>query len=146
MADPYQSGAAGAVRFVAKRPVLASTVVVLQGTIHNRGLVLIHPQSRCVREKEIFEFMVAEDEGAGPGKTAHSVRYLGFAEVAVGGNIRVGDKVLCDGKLLGWVAGFDETHMPNHLNVALRASDEAPAIEEKMSLRSILQFILEENS
>jgi len=144
MADPYKSGMAGSVKFAKKRPVEAIMVVVLKGTIENRGLQLISPKSRCVREKEIFEFMIAEDKDAAPGKIANTVRYLGFAEVDIGGSITVGDRVLCDGELLGWVVGFDETHMPNHQNIVLRGSDEARLIEEKMEVNSVLEFFLEE--
>jgi hypothetical protein len=144
MSDPYKTGTAGSVRFLKKRIVKASVVVVLKGTIHNRGLNLISPQSRCVREKEIFEFMIAEDEGIGPGKTADTVRYLGFAEVATGGSIRAGDLVLSDGRLLGYVAGFDETHMPNHQNIVLRGDENVRETEEKMDLESMLEFIQED--
>jgi uncharacterized protein DUF6917 len=143
MADPYKSGLAGAVKFTQKRTVVASVVVVLKGTIENRGLQLINPGSRCVREKEIFEFMIAEDDGMGPGKIANTVKYLGFAEVRIGGSLRIGDKVFCDGELLGWIVGFDETHMPNHQNVALRGAANSAAIEDKMCLESVLEFHLE---
>ena len=68
MTDPYNSGLAAAVRFVKKRPVEAAIVVVLKGVISNRGLKLIDPRSRCVREKEIFEFMIAQDPEAAPGR------------------------------------------------------------------------------
>ena len=144
MSDPYKSGLAGAVRFTKKRIVKAGVVVVLEGTIKNRGLTLINPRSRCLREKEIFEFMVAEDRDVGPGKKADTVRYLGFAEVLVAGSIRVGDRVICDGDLLGHVAGFDETHMPNHQNIVLSGAENASLVEEKMGLESVLEFHLEE--
>ena len=144
MTDPYKSGLAGTVRFVKKRPVEAAIVVVLKGTISNRGLKLIDPRSRCVREKEIFEFMIAEDPEAAPGRIVNTVRYLGFAEVQEGGSLCVGDRVLCDGELLGWVAGFDETHIPNHQNIVLRGSEKAALIEERMNLDSLLEFFLEE--
>ena len=32
----------------------------------------------------------------------------------------VGDKVSVDGRHLGALAGFDETHMPNHMNIVVR--------------------------
>lgn len=143
MTEPYKSGMAGAVKFVAKRPVTATVVVVLKGTIKNRGLSLIAPHSRCVREKEIFEFMVAEDEDAAPGSVVNNVRYLGFAEVTTGGSLLVGDGVLLDGRRLGRVLGFDETHMPNHQNVVLRGAPDAPTVEEGMTVNSILEFHLE---
>jgi hypothetical protein len=144
MTDPYKSGLAGAVRFVKKRPVEAAIVVVLKGVISNRGLKLIDPRSRCVREKEIFEFMIAQDPEAAPGMVVNTVRYLGFAEVQEGGSLCVGDRVLCDGELLGWVAGFDETHIPNHQNIVLRGSEKAALIEERMNLDSLLEFCPEE--
>jgi len=140
MTEPYKSGRAGAVKFVAKRPVVATVVVVLKGTIKNRGLLLIAPHSRCVREKEMFEFMVAEDEDAAPGKTVNIVRYLGFAEVTTGGSLLVGDSVLLDGRMLGKVLGFDETHMPNHQNVVLRGAPDAAVVEEEMMVNSTLEF------
>ncbi|MBN1900972.1 hypothetical protein JW926_06555 [Candidatus Sumerlaeota bacterium] len=143
MSDPYKTGMASSVRFLKKRIVKAGVVVVLKGTIENRGLRLISPQSRCVREKEIFEFMIAEDAGVCPGGTANTVRYLGFAEVVTGGSIRVGDKVLCDDRILGYVAGFDETHMPNHQNIVLMGAENATETEEKMNLESRIEIIQE---
>ncbi len=144
MIDPYKSGLASAVRFVEKRIVKTKVVVILKGTITNRRLSLINPHSRCIREKEIFEFMLAEDKDAAPGKVVNKVRYLGFAEAVVGGSLHTGDRVLCDGEVLGWVVGFDETHMPNHQNVVLRGSENAPPVEEKMHLESLLEFHREE--
>ena len=45
----------------------------------------------------------------------------------------------------GWnVVGFDETHMPNHQNLVLKAADGTPAVEEKMRLESHIEFHLEE--
>ena len=145
MSDPYKSGMAGAVKFVEKKVVKASTVVVLRGTIRNRGLQLINPRSRCVREKEIFEFMVAEDLDAAPGKTADNVRYLGFAEVFEGGSICVGDKVYLDGALLGIVSGFDETHMPNHQNMVLKDLENTADVEKNNKLGAILEFRQEDS-
>jgi len=141
VSDPYKSGLAGAVKFHEKRIVRARVVVILKGTIKKRGLQLITPQSRCVREKEIFEFMIAEDKDVGPGKTADTVRYLGFAEVERGGSIRIGDKVLLNGETLGQVVGFDETHMPNHQNVVLRGLENTPSVESRMKLESNMEFL-----
>lgn len=145
MTDPYRKGLASAVRFKSKRVVKAIQVVVLEGTIENRGLSLITPKSRCVREKEIFEFMVAEDEEVIPGGTADTVRYLGFAEVDVGGSITVGDRVMCEDRFIGRVAGFDETHMPNHQNVVLVPENNSRDAEKVLQVGSILEFHLEEN-
>jgi hypothetical protein len=116
--DPYKTGVASKIKFVKKREVVARVVTVLEGTIDNRGIELIKPASRCVRKGEIFEFMTTTEK-VKPGDIVNVVSYLGFAEVEVGGVIRIGDVVLVKGKKLGRVVGFDETHFPNHQNIVL---------------------------
>lgn len=34
-----------------------------------------------------------------------------------------GDELRIDGKLVGTLAGFDETHMPNHLNIVMHGEE-----------------------
>ena len=66
MVDPYQADMAAQVRFVDKRPVRALVVVVLEGTIENRGLELIHPASRCVQQGEVFELICTAEPSRRP--------------------------------------------------------------------------------
>ena len=124
MVDPYQADMAAQVRFMDKRPVRASVVAVLEGTIENRGLELIHPGSRCVRRGEIFELICTAEPSAKPGGRVDHATYLGFCEVQQAGVIRVGDTVELSGQVLGRVAGFDETHAPNHQNIVVGVSPE----------------------
>ena len=69
------------------------------------------------------------DEEVAPGGVANRVSAIAFFEVKCGGVVVVGDEVSIGGKVLGELAGFDMTHMPNHMNVLVKTrSLEAPSI------------------
>jgi len=54
---------------------------------------------------------------------------IAFFEVERGGLAVVGDDALLDGVRFGCVAGYDMTHMPNHMNVLVRSESlERPPI------------------
>ena len=46
-----------------------------------------------------------------------------FFEVKIGGIVVVGDKVSVGDRVIGEVAGFDVTHMPNHMNIVVKAKE-----------------------
>ena len=141
MVDPYQADMAAQVRFVDKRPVWASVVVVLEGTIENRGLELIHPASRCVRRGEIFELICTAEPSAKPGGRVDRATYLAFCEVEQAGVIRVGDTVKMAGQVLGRVAGFDETHAPNHQNIVVGVRPEMIPPPIRYKLEDEISFV-----
>ena len=64
--------------------------------------------------------MVTDEEDAAPGGGADSVSAIAFFEVDQGGLAVVGDEVSLGGAVLGTLAGFDVTHMPNHINVVVK--------------------------
>ena len=122
MSDPYACNMFGAFNpYYAKQPVIGRLVVVLDGVYENRGLELIKPPSRALRQAEIHE-LISTEEAAQPGSKVDSIAYLGFFEVTQGGIIVTGDPVTIGGKALGEIAGYDETHMPNHLNIVMTGS------------------------
>ena len=57
---------------------------------------------------------------AAPGGGADRVSAIAFFEVEQGGLAVVGDEVSVSGAVLGTLAGFDVTHMPNHINVVVK--------------------------
>lgn len=126
--DPYAAGKLAASPYAARTAVTGSLVAVLRGTMADRGLELIKPPSRCVRKYEVHELILTDDCEAGPGRRVDSIAYLGFAEFAGGGVLVSGDVVFLDGEKLGVLAGFDETHAPNHLNVVVRADRLADGV------------------
>lgn len=107
--DPYGS----------KSPVIGRVVAVLRGTTEHRGLRITDFRSRAVPSGDIHELMVTDEEAA-LGSTVNRIALLAFFEVTNGGVILVGDRVFVGDMELGEVAGFDETHMPNHQNICLR--------------------------
>ncbi len=120
MNDPYAAGKFTANPYAAKTDVTGSLVVVLQGTMADRGLELIKPISRCIRRHDIHELILTDEPDARPGSRVDRIAYLGFAAIDAGGVIVSGDEVRVNGRYIGTLVGFDETHMPNHLNIVIR--------------------------
>ncbi len=133
MSDPYARNMFGAFNpYYAKQPVMGRLVVVLDGVYENRGLELIKPPSRALRQTEIHE-LIGTAEAAQPGSKVNTIAYVGFFEVSQGGVIVAGDPVTIGGKVVGKIAGYDETHMPNHLNIVLHG-DKNPGKDIGLSV------------
>lgn len=112
-----------------RRPVEGVVVALLNITFERRGLKLIQARSRALTLNEIHELMITDEEEAGPGGGADRVSAIAFFEVKRGGVAIVGDEVSVGGEALGELAGFDLTHMPNHMNVLVKTESlEAPPI------------------
>jgi len=113
-----------------RRPVTGKVVALLHITFEDRGLELIQSRSRALLKNEIHELMVTDEEAAAPGGGADHVSAIAFFEVEQGGLAVVGDEVTVAGNFLGHIAGYDMTHMPNHMNVLVRSESlETPSIE-----------------
>lgn len=118
--DPYERSVLRDNPYVTKRPLHGSLAVVLRGSLEDRGLRLIKPISRAIRAGEIHELVATTEETALPGEMVNRIAYLGFVEFANGGVLVAGDTIRIGGLATGVVAGFDETHAPNHLNIVVR--------------------------
>jgi hypothetical protein len=111
-----------------RRPVKGEVVALLHVYFEDRGLKLIETKSRTLCKYEIHELMITDEEAA-PGDGANRVRAIAFFEVKQPGLVVVGDSLSINNKKLGNVAGYDETHMPNHMNILVKAeSIEEPII------------------
>lgn len=138
--DPYAAGKFTANPYAAKTDVTGALVVVLQGTMEDRGLELIKPISRCIRRHDIHELILTDEPDAKPGSRVNRIAYLGFAAIDAGGVIVSGDAVLVDGRRIGTLVGFDETHMPNHLNIVIRADGLADGVARGAGLGMPVRF------
>lgn len=127
--DPYKAGFLKKVPIATKRTVLATLVAVMDMKVEKRGLQLIPSCTRVLLKNGIHELIITDEEDARPGERVDSISYLGFVEVNKGGVVAVGDKVALGQKTVGEVAGFDETHMPNHWNIVIRSSKKATGVE-----------------
>ncbi len=103
-----------------KRPVEGEIVAILHVKFEDRGLELIQTKSRTVKLNEIHELMITDEQDAAPGGGADRVRAIAFFEITKSGLIVMGDNVSINGKKLGTLAGYDVTHMPNHINVVVK--------------------------
>jgi hypothetical protein len=109
-----------------RRPVEATIVALLHVSFKDRGLKLIDTKSRAVLKHEIHELMITDEKAATPGGEANRVTAVAFFEITRGGIIVTGDDVTISGEKIGELVGYDMNHMPNHMNVLIRA----PSIDE----------------
>ncbi|MFE5729639.1 DUF6917 domain-containing protein [Streptomyces sp. NPDC056528] len=98
-------------------------VAVMEHRRLSRGMKLERWRTRALPAGTVHELMTTPAPPPAGGDRVDEVSYLGFAEFT-GGLLAVGDAVHeADGKLLGHVLGFDDTHLPNHMNVVLLSED-----------------------
>ncbi|MDT8902011.1 DUF6917 domain-containing protein [Anaeroselena agilis] len=140
--DPYAAGKFAANPYAKKSAVEGPLVVVLQGRMEDRGLALITPISRCLRRHDVHELILTDEPGARPGSRVDRIAYLGFFAVERGGVLVSGDEVLLAGRPVGVLAGFDETHMPNHLNIVVRTDRLQTGVELGAPLGAAVSFRL----
>ena len=138
--DPYAAGKVTTSLYAQKRDVKGPMVVVLDGKLDDRGLSLIGPMSRCLCRGQVHELILTDEESAKPGATVQRIAYLGFFGVDQEGVVVVGDEMLLDGEKVGVLAGFDETHMPNHLNIVIQSTIRKTGSELDCRLEKIVTF------
>jgi len=111
--------------FVAKVDVVGKIAAILDFTEENpEGLFeLIAPFSRVVLPGEIHELMLIDEQSAEPGKPVYRALIIGFFQVKIGGIIILGDEVSIGNRVIGKIAGFGVTHMPNHMNIVIKVDN-----------------------
>ncbi len=144
MVEPYSSGLMKEDPYAKKTAVVGRIVAVLRNKLENRKLSLIAPKSRALRRYEIHELIITDEEQAFPGKEVNKVAYLAFIEILIPGVLVFGDKVMLqDGQVIGTVAGFDETHMPNHENIVIKSDKRISGEEMGINLEQLIIFLKE---
>ncbi len=129
MADPYARNLIKNDFYYSKVEMTGKFVVVLDGKLENRGLTLIKPISRVFTKGTIIELIGTDDENAVPGSNVDNIAYIGFLEIQNGGVVLAGDELVWNGKVIGTIAGFDDTHMPNHQNTIVKVENRIPGKE-----------------
>ena len=118
--DPYESGHSTTAPAHARLPLEAHFVAISALRKQGRDLTLIHARTRCIRRHEVHELILTDEPDAGPGGSVNSCHYLGFIEFHAGGLLIEGDALTIAGKTIGTLAGFDESHFPNHYNIVFK--------------------------
>lgn len=142
--DPYKSGMFKKNPYAMKLPCKGHLVVVLEGKMEGRKLQLMTPISRALLAGEIHELIVTDEEEAGPGKEVNKIAYWGFFEVSQGTVVVSGDKIVIGHGVEGIIAGFDETHMPNHLNIIVKGVERKTGVELGLNLNDPVKIQKEE--
>lgn len=120
MKEPYSTGMLNFDPYAEKQPVVGRIVAVLRGKLENRNLNITELRSRALKVGEIHELIVTDEKGAACGKVVNRIAYVAFIEIVQAGVVVSKDQIrLSDGRLLGTLVGFDETHMPNHENIVI---------------------------
>jgi hypothetical protein len=139
--DPYIGDVGYIYTGKTKRREMKGRLVVVLGIVSDkRGLQLIAQQSRALCKNEIHEIMTTDEADIGPGKIINSVAVIGFFEVTQGGVVLVGQPVSFNGKEIGTIAGFDETHFPNHYNIVVLSSKRFTGLEAGFKLNDKLRI------
>lgn len=139
MTEPYAKGMILSDPYNQRRPTAGALVAVMNLRLEHRGLQLIPMPTRALRAGDVHELIVTATQ-AEPGGRVDEVAYLGFFEVAQGSLLKQGDRLSVDGRVLGEVVGFDETHMPNHLNIVIRTADARSGEEQGLKLDMAVVF------
>ena len=126
--------------YAANRPVKGGVVTVLDSTHEERGLKLISTYSRALKKNSIHELIATDETEKKPGDTANRIAYLAFFEVSRGGCIIVGETLFVDGKAIGPIIGFDETHEPNHINIIIGVKKRRTGPQLQIGLGSTIKF------
>ena len=126
--------------YAANRPVKGGVVTVLDSTHEERGLKLISTYSRALKKNSIHELITTDETEKKPGDTANRIAYLAFFEVSRSGCIIVGETLFVDGKAIGPIIGFDETHEPNHINIIIGVKKRRTGPQLKIGLGSTIKF------
>lgn len=126
--------------YAANRPVTGAVVTVLDSTHETRGLKLISTYSRALRKNSIHELIATDEADKRPGDTANRIAYLAFFEVARGGCVIAGETLFVDGKPIGQIIGFDETHEPNHINIIIGVKQRRTGPQLKIKVGSKIKF------
>ena len=128
--DPYISQIAySAISKTKRRETKGQIVAVCSQSINKRGLSLILQPTRVLCKSEIHELITTDEVDAGPNKTVNRIAAVCFFEITQGSSVAVGDPVFINGKEIGKLAGFDETHCPNHYNIVVLSSKRFTGLE-----------------
>lgn len=123
------------------KPPIASTLCSVHGTRRsNRGMKPIIQKTRCVEQGSIHEIIIVEEGVLREKGIVQDTAYIGFTQFLTGGLLECGDLVYLNNMPLGELAGFDDTHMPNHLNILIQRDSLVTGIDLKCSFSDLIIF------
>lgn len=123
VAECYRLGRAKhtRLRMPSKLPVSTRVVRLLFHVADDRGMRLSPSGSRCIPVGQIHELVTTTDRPTNAGDIVDNVGFLGFVEFKDPAMLCRGDEVWLGDLRIGTLAGFDESHFPNHYNILIRS-------------------------
>ncbi len=140
MSDPHEQKRVTRDHYYQKTELAGRLFAILDWQVTDRKLTLIPHLSRAIRRGEVLEIILTDEKDAQPGDTINRVAYVGFIEMGETGLLVSGDRVKIGEEEIGDLIGFDETHMPNHLNVVLRVDEPKTGREMDLTLDTLCLF------
>lgn len=140
MADPHKQQRVTRDHYYQKTEVGARVFAILDWAVEDRDMTLMPHLSRAVRRGDVLELATTDEADRLPGQTVQRIAYIGFMEVVDTGLILYGDQVKIGKEILGTVIGFDETHMPNHLNILLHVETHQTGRAMDVKLDALVVF------
>lgn len=116
---------------------IAKLVCVMDHRRVDRGLELAAWKTRAVQGGSVHEILFTSDFEH--GDRADEVHYLGFAAFEPG-LLCVGDELIVGADRLGTIVGFDDTHLPNHMNIVIASDVRATGVELGVSVGDVVRF------
>ncbi|MBX3651066.1 MAG: hypothetical protein KF771_06805 [Burkholderiales bacterium] len=139
--EPYAAGMIPGSPNIKKNKLIAKFVGISGSKRENRGSLLISPKTRCFKRHEVHELMMTDENSVCPGRPFERSATLGFIEFSDSGLLIEGDTVVIGNEIVGTIAGFDETHFPNHLNIVLKTTQRTSGVEMRLNPGDLVSFM-----
>jgi len=139
--DPYRDNLGPKPVLTRKIPVHARIVAVMDGHLPDRGLELIVQRTRAVSAGMVHELIGSDEPGIVAGCVVNRISYLGFVEILNAGVLSMGDELRVGDVLVGHLAGFDYTHMPNHMNIVISVPRALSGTDWQFELDQPVTFV-----
>lgn len=121
-----------------KRTLQARCVQLFVHSSPDRNMDCACWDTRCIKKGEIHEIVTTD--GNLIADRIPRIGFVGFFEFSNGGIVEKGDTILFQGKSIGTVLGFDESHSPNHYNIVIRSQELLTSDSLAMQLEDEISF------
>jgi hypothetical protein len=108
----------------------------MDGGVERRGFQLVGYPTRVLRQRELHELIVTDEAPLDFNARVDRVAYQGFVEIGQAGVVARGNHVTIGGQ----VVGFDECHLPNHLNVIIYSPDRRGGQSRGLAIGDTVSF------
>nr|VFK09558.1 MAG: hypothetical protein BECKLPF1236A_GA0070988_100256 [Candidatus Kentron sp. LPFa]VFK25592.1 MAG: hypothetical protein BECKLPF1236C_GA0070990_100237 [Candidatus Kentron sp. LPFa] len=122
----------------------ARFVAVMAHETPGRGMIPSPYHTRCIQAGEIHELAYVKGNTDGT-VNLNDVWYLGFVEFLQGGVLAKGTRLGFQGRTMGTLVAFDETHAPNHLNILISTLEPKTGRKLDINIGALCTFFYPSN-